>query len=135
MAYSQLPTKVDGDTFTEAMWTNIKDNFDALVTTTLNSQTGTTYTPSLTDANNKFVMLNNASAITVTIPTNASVAFPVGSVINFIQVGAGQVTISGDTGVTVNSQGSKNKLFGQSAVGSVVKTATDTWYLYGNLSA
>lgn len=100
---------------------------------TLNAQTGTTYTLVLTDSA-KFVTLSNASAITLTVPTNASVAFPIGTQVNIMQLGAGQVTISG-AGVTLQSAGSKLKTSAQYAVATLLKTATDTWVAVGNLSA
>jgi hypothetical protein len=100
---------------------------------TLNAQTGTTYTLVLTDSA-KFVTLSNASAITLTVPTNASVAFPTGTQINIMQLGAGQVTISG-AGVTLRSAGSKLKTSAQYAVATLVKIATDEWVAIGSLSA
>ena len=99
-----------------------------------NAQTGTTYTLVLTDAG-KLVTLNNASAIALTVPTNASVAFAVGDQINLLQLGAGQVTVAGDAGVTVSSEGAKLKLKAQYAIGTLVKTGTDGWVLVGNLAA
>jgi hypothetical protein len=101
---------------------------------TINAQTGTTYTFALTDIT-KFVELNNASAITATIPPNSSVAFPVGTLLNIIQTGAGQVTVAPGSGVTLNADTSKFKLKGQWAAASLVKRATDTWVLFGNISA
>jgi hypothetical protein len=98
---------------------------------TLNPQTGTTYTPVLTD-NGKLVTLSNASAITLTVPTNASVAYATGSQINIQAIGAGQVTVAGDTGVTVNGTGTKLRT--QWSAGTLVKTATNTWTLIGDLS-
>lgn len=98
-----------------------------------NAQTGTTYTLVLTDAG-KMVTLTNASAITLTIPTNASVAFPVNTRIDLLQYGAGQVTVGG-AGVTINSSGAKLKLTGQFSGASLWKKATDTWVLIGDLSA
>ena len=53
-----------------------------------NAQTGTTYTFVLADADNKLVTASNASAQTYSIPTNASVAFPIGTQLNIIQIGA-----------------------------------------------
>lgn len=100
---------------------------------TLNAQTGTTYTLALTDAH-KLVTLNNASGITVTIPTNASVAFEIGDQINLLQLGLGQVTVSPAVGVTMNSSGSKTKLFGQYAIGTLVKVATNGWVFLGNIA-
>ncbi len=98
-----------------------------------NAQTGTTYTLVLSDAG-KMVTLTNASAITLTLPTNASVAFPVNTRIDLLQYGAGQVTIGG-AGVTINSSGSKLKLTGQYSGASLWKKATDTWVLIGDIAA
>jgi hypothetical protein len=98
-----------------------------------NAQTGTTYTLVLTDAG-KIVTLSNASAITLTIPTNATVAFPVNTRIDLLQYGAGQVTING-AGVTINSSGSKKKLTGQYSGASLWKKATDTWVLIGDIAS
>ena len=100
---------------------------------TLNAQTGTTYTLVLTDSA-KFVTLSNASAITLTIPTNASVAFPIGTQVNIVQLGAGQVTVGG-AGVTIRSQGTKLKLNGIYSAGTLVKINTDEWVLVGNTAA
>lgn len=99
---------------------------------TLNAQTGTSYTLVLTDSA-KFVTLNNASAITLTVPTNSSVAFPVGTQVNIVQLGAGQVTVS--TSATLRSQGAKYKLNGQYAAAVLIKIATDEWVLVGNTAA
>jgi len=99
----------------------------------INAQIGTTYTAVLAD-DGKLVTCDNGSAITFTIPTNASVAFGIGTQINIMQLGAGQVTISG-AGVTFRSEGSKLKTKGQYAVATCCKIATDTWVVVGNLSA
>jgi hypothetical protein len=100
----------------------------------MNAQTGTTYTAVLTD-DGKLITLSNASAITFTVPTNGSVAFGIGTQLNIMQLGAGQVTIAAASGVTIYSAGSKLKTGAQYAVATVVKTATDTWVAVGNLSA
>jgi len=97
---------------------------------TLNAQTGTAYTLVLTDKN-KLVTLSNASAITLTVPTNASVAFPTGSQINIQTIGAGAVSVVGDTGVTVNGTGTG--LRAQWSAATLVKSATNTWTLIGDL--
>lgn len=100
---------------------------------TLNAQTGTTYTLVLTDAH-KLVTLSNASSISLTVPTNSSVAFEIGDQVNLLQLGAGQVTVSG-SGVTFRSEGSKLKLKGQYAMATLVKIGTDEWVLVGNTAA
>jgi uncharacterized protein (DUF2147 family) len=98
-----------------------------------NAQTGTAYTLALTDSG-KLVELSNAAAITLTVPTNATTAFPTGTQIDLLQTGAGQVTVGG-AGVTLQSEGSKLKLKGQYAAATLIKRATDTWVLIGNTSA
>jgi len=104
----------------------------ALQNQTINAQTGTTYTTVLSDAA-QLVTLNNASAITLTIPPNSSVAYPTGTRIDFIQIGAGQVTVAGGTGVTVNSTPTL-KFRAQHSAASCIKIATDTWQLVGDLA-
>lgn len=105
---------------------------DAPTVTSINAQTGTTYTLVLTD-NNKLVELANASAITVTVPTNASVAFPVGTTVNLLQTNGGQVTVSPAGGVTLNyTPGNKLRTTWSSA--TLIKRATDTWVLIGDLA-
>ena len=99
-----------------------------------NAQTGTTYTLALTDLG-KLVELNNASPITLTVPTNASVAFPVGSRIDLLQTGAGQVTVAAAGGVTLNSSDSKVKLKTQWSAATLIKRATDAWVLVGEIVA
>jgi hypothetical protein len=110
-----------------------------IITYSVNAQTGTTYTPVLSDAG-AVVTLNNASSITVSIPTNASVAYAVGSQINFAWItGAGQPTIqaasSGTT--TILSTGATStapKLRTANSVATAIKIATDTWLVVGDIS-
>jgi hypothetical protein len=85
----------------------------------------------LTD-NGRLVTLSNAAAITVTVPLNSSVAFATGAVVNLQQIGAGQVTVTGASGVTINGTGTA--LRAQWSAASLVKTATDTWTLIGDLA-
>lgn len=97
------------------------------------SQTGTTYTLALADSGS-IVELSNAAAITLTVPPNSSVAFPVGTVIGLRQMGAGQVTVAPGAGVTVSSRGAALKFNGQYSEGSLTKRATDQWVLSGDLT-
>jgi hypothetical protein len=96
------------------------------------TQTGTTYTGVLADANS-WIRFNNAAAITFTIPTNASVAYPVGTVIEFSQAGAGAVTVAAAGGVTLNSRGGAVTTAGIYAVASIKEVAADTWILSGDI--
>jgi hypothetical protein len=99
----------------------------------INAQTATTYTLVLSDAA-KLIELSNTSAITFTIPPNSSVAFPVGTKIDLLQTNTGQVTVGG-AGVTLNTFDSRTKLGGQWAAASIIKRATDTWVIIGNITA
>ena len=99
---------------------------------TANIQTGTTYSLILTDAG-KIITLNNASAITLTIPANASVVFPIGTCINLLSLGVGIVTISITTD-TLLSKDSSVTLTGQYSTGSLVKITTTSWVLFGDIS-
>lgn len=110
--------------------------FEAGLNQTLpfNAQSGTTYTLALTDAGD-VVTLTNGSAITVTVPLNSSVAFPIGTQVTLAQMGAGQVTVAGAVGVTVYAADSFLKLRTQYSSGTLIKTATNTWLLIGDLAA
>ena len=100
----------------------------------INAQTGTTYTTVLAD-DGKLITCDNGSPIALTIPPASSVAYGIGTQINIMQLGAGQVTITAGAGVTLRSAGSKLKTNAQYAVATCCKIATDTWVVVGNLSA
>ena len=105
----------------------------------IDAKTGTTYTFVLSDANNELITASNASAQTYSIPTNASVAFPIGCQINIIQIGAGQVTInavtSGTTTVLSNAATpAAPKLRVQYSSATCIKVGTDTWYVVGDIA-
>ena len=100
----------------------------------LNAQTGTTYTLAATDAGD-LVTLTNASAITLTVPTNASVPFAIGTQITITRAGSGSLTVAGDVGVTVNSADGFLKLRTQWSSGTLIKLNTNSWILIGDLSA
>jgi hypothetical protein len=92
------------------------------------------YTLVLADKN-KIVEMNVASANVLTVPTNANVAFAVGSQIQVLQTGAGQCTITPQVaGVTINgTPGLKTRA--QWSMVTLIKRATDTWVAVGDLSA
>ena len=101
--------------------------------TTQRSVVTTTDTLVLADAGG-FVEYNNASTITVTVPPNSSVAFQLKTRIDLIQQGAGQVSVAAGAGVTIRSSGSKLKLTGQYSGATLLKRATDEWYLIGDIT-
>jgi hypothetical protein len=109
---------------------------DARQNLTLNAQTGTTYTLVITD-NGRLVTLSNAAAITLTVPLNATVAYATGAIINVQQIGAGQVTIQGASGVTITSTGATAttpKTRAQYSAASIIKTGTDSWTVIGDIA-
>lgn len=99
--------------------------------TAINTQTDS-YTLVASDAG-KTIEMNKTTACTLTIPANASVAFPVGTVINISQIGAGQVTVA-LTSDTLRSSGGKVKLTGQYSVASLYKRAATEWVLSGDMT-
>jgi hypothetical protein len=92
------------------------------------------YTLSALTERDSLIEVSSASGVTLTIPTNATVAYPVGTSIDILQTGAGQVTIAGAGGVTVNATPGL-KLRAQWSGVTLFKRATDTWIVYGDLSA
>ena len=110
-----------------------KINGAQLKDSTLNSATGALYNLLLTDAH-KTIILTNGSAADLKIPLNSAKAFPIGTRIELLQGGAGQITILPTGGVTVNSSGGKTKLAAQYAQATILKVATDTWYLFGDIT-
>lgn len=100
----------------------------------LNAQTGTTYTFDINDGNGStLVTLNNASAITATIPANASVAFPIGATIPIMQLGAGQVTVTIASDTLLNP-GLTAKLRAQYSMATLTKIASTQWVISGDLA-
>jgi hypothetical protein len=98
------------------------------------ASSGTAITLGLVDKGS-FFETTSPSAISVTIPTNASVAFPIGTQIWFVQGGVGVPTFSGDTGVTLRTRSVTRQPFGRYAEVKLTKTNTDEWYLTGDLKA
>ena len=100
--------------------------------TTINQQAGA-YTTVLADRD-KLVEVSSASGVTVTIPADSTVAYPIGTSIDILQTNTGQVTIAGAGGVTVNATPGL-KLRTQWSSATLFKRATDTWVVFGDLSA
>jgi hypothetical protein len=94
------------------------------------SFTTNAYTLVLGDQGDILLASNGATAGTINIPTNATVAFPTGTQITIIQTGAGQLTIQASTPATttINSTGAT------ATAPKLIKTGTDTWYVVGDIS-
>ena len=96
----------------------------------VNAQTGTTYTLVIGDEFLLGVTMNNAAANTITIPTNATVAFEIGATILITQLGAGATTIAAAGGVTTVVPASSPLAIG--AVGGsrvIQKRGTNSWLI------
>ena len=120
-----------GDVLSAAM-------YNGLVAFTVNAQTGTTYTTALTDSYQVLITQSNASANAIKIPTNASVAHPIGTVITVLNIGAGLCTISAVTSgtTTILSGGAvaAQPTVAQYKSAACIKTDTDTWYVVGSVA-
>ena len=101
--------------------------------TTISSKTAD-YTLNSLSERDSMIEVNSSSSVTVTVPPNSSVAYPVGTSIDLLRVGSGAVTIAAGSGVTLNYTPG-NKLRAQWSSATLFKRATDTWVLVGDLSA
>jgi hypothetical protein len=100
---------------------------DATYTRPINAQTGTAYTVALSDVG-KLITRSNAAASTLTLPSNATAAVPVGTSIPVQNVGAGAITISAGSGATLDT-GSETALGGgRRAI--LTKTGTNSWAVF-----
>jgi hypothetical protein len=120
-----------GDVLSAAM-------YNGLTAFTLNAQTGTTYTTALTDSYQVLITMSNASPVALKIPTNASVAHPIGTVITVLNIGAGLLTISAVTSgtTTILSAGAApaSPTVVQYKSAACIKTGTDSWYVVGGIA-
>jgi hypothetical protein len=128
-----MPTfpAVTGDILTAAM-------YNGLIAFTVDADATADYTAVLDDQYQVLVPMNKATAVAFKIPTNASVAFPVGTAITILNKGAGLVTISAVTSgtTTVLSAGAvaASPTLAQYKTAVCIKTATDTWYVAGGIA-
>lgn len=111
---------------------------DPKINLAFDAQTGTTYTTVLND-NGQVVTMNNASANTLSIPTNASVAYPIGTQINVLQIGAGQTTIQAVTSGTTTilstaATAAAPKIRARYGMATCIKASTDLWYVVGDIA-
>lgn len=111
---------------------------DPKINLAIDAQTGTAYTVILDD-NGQLVTMNNASANTLSIPTDANVNFPVGTQITVLQLGAGQTTINAVTPgtTTINSTGATSaqpKLRTRYSSATCIKLSANNWVVVGDIS-
>lgn len=83
----------------------------------------------------KAIVFSNSSSITVTVPADSTYEFPIGQTIILIQNGTGNITISGEVGVTLNAAatGGSIDIVNQYGVATLLKIANDSWIAFGNL--
>jgi hypothetical protein len=117
-----------GDIFTAA-------DYNGLVAFTVGAAQTADYTAVIADAYQVIELMNKATAIAYKIPTNASVAFPIGTVLTVLNIGAGTCTISAVTPgtTTVLSAGATaaSPTLAQYRSAACIKTGTDAWYVVG----
>jgi hypothetical protein len=98
------------------------------------SQKSAAYTLSALTERDNLIEVSSASAVAVTIPTDATLNYPIGTSIDILQTGVGQVSIAGASGVTVNATPGL-KLRTQWSSASLLKRAANTWIVMGDLTA
>ena len=112
--------------------------YNSLPTFTVGTANTADYTAVSADQYQVLEIMNKATAIAFKIPTNASVAFPVGTAITVLNIGVGTCTISAVTSgtTTVLSSGATAAAptLGQYKSAVCIKTATDTWYVVGAIA-
>jgi hypothetical protein len=112
--------------------------FNGLVAFTRNADNTDDTTAALADQYQVLEVMNKATAIAFNIPTNASVAFPIGTVITVLNIGVGVCTIkavtSGTTTVLSAGATAAQPTLGQYKSAACIKTGTDTWYVVGAVS-
>lgn len=105
---------------------------------TINAQTGASYTPVLADGTNTLITMDNASANTFNIPTDASVNFDIGTVLNIYMKGAGITTITATTPgtTTVVSSGATigSPVLARYKIASAIKLAANSWTVIGGIA-
>lgn len=120
-----------GDVVSANMW-------NGLVTYNVGSDQTADYTITLSDSYQVLIPMNKATAVALKIPTNATAAIPVGSVVTVLNKGAGTCTISAVTSgtTTVLSAGATaaSPTLAQYKSAALIKTATDTWYVVGAIA-
>lgn len=108
---------------------------NTLITFDVSSDKTVNYTAVIADQYQQLIPMNKATAVDFKIPTNASVAFPVGTVFTVLNKGVGDVTISAVTSATttVLSAGTveASPTLAQYKTAACIKTATDVWYVVG----
>jgi hypothetical protein len=122
---------VTGDVLTSGM-------FNGLTSFTIGAANTADYTAVSADQYQVLQLMNKATAIAFKIPTNASVAFPIGTCITVLNIGAGTCTISATTSgtTTVLSAGgtAAAPTLGQYNSAACIKTGTDAWYVVGSIA-
>ena len=120
-----------GDVLTAAV-------YNSLTAFTVDADATADYTAVLDDQYQVLVPMNKATAVAFKIPTNASVAFPVGTAITVLNKGAGTCTISAVTPgtTTILSAGATaaSPTLAQYKTAVCIKTATDAWYVAGGIA-
>lgn len=92
------------------------------------------YTLSAESERDSLIEVDSTNPVTITIPTNSAVPFPVGTTLDILGINTGLITIAGDTGVTVNATPGL-KLRTQWSSATLFKRATDSWVVYGDLKS
>ena len=115
-------------------WLNIGTSVQDSTQRTIANITGTTHTI-LASEGGKALVFSNSSAITLTVPNDTTYNFTIGQTFMIVQKGTGEVTVQGESPVSIRSLDSKVKTSGQYAEARLIKIAANEWLLSGDLTA
>jgi hypothetical protein len=126
---TEVTDRTAADTNLQTQVTNLLNTINLQTTVTTRSSS---FTLSLSDAG-KTILLDTASTMTLTVPTNSSVEIPIGYQYFVIETGVGRTTFTPASGVTINSKNSQMYIDTQYGKATLLKVGTNSWIAYGDI--
>jgi uncharacterized repeat protein (TIGR02543 family) len=126
---TEVTDRTAADTNLQTQVTNLLNTINLQTTVTTRSSS---FTLSLSDAG-KTILLDTASTMTLTVPTNSSVEIPIGYQYFVIESGSGRTTFTPASGVTINSKNSQMYIDTQYGKATLLKVGTNSWIAYGDI--
>jgi cell division septation protein DedD len=126
---AEITNRTNADTNLQNQVNNLSHIFDLLLSVV---EKTSSFTLDIADSF-KSIKLNGSSPITLTVPTNASVAMPIGYQFNFLELGTARTTFVPANGVTINSKNGQMYIDSRYGHATLLKVGTNEWVLYGDI--